>query len=69
MIFGILGVVTAFGLKMPASLSKVVSVDGAMPTPSCVPKGKAGERGGRAYLGLIRVCVGNGGNTGGLVPS
>jgi hypothetical protein len=30
---------------MPASLSKVVSVDGAMPTPSCVPKGKAGERG------------------------
>ena len=49
---------------MPASLFKVVSVDGAMPTPSCVPKGKAGERGG-AYLGLIRVGVVIGGNTGG----
>ena len=54
---------------MPASLSKVVSVDGAMPTPSCVPKGKAGERGGRAYLGLIRVCIGDRGSTGGSVPS
>ena len=55
---------------MPASLSKVVNVDGAMPTPSCVPKGKAGERGGRAYLGLIRVCIGDGGSTGGgSVPS
>ena len=54
---------------MPASLSKVFSVDGAMPTPSCVPKGKAGERGGRAYLGLIRVSVGNGGSTGGSESS
>ena len=53
---------------MPASLSKVVSVDGAMPTPSCVPKGKAGE-GGRAYLGLIRVCIEDRGSTGGSVPS
>ena len=30
---------------MPASLSNVVSVERAMPTPSCVPKGKAGEEG------------------------
>jgi hypothetical protein len=45
---------------IPASLSSVVSVDGAIPTPSCVPKGKAGD-GGRAYVGLVRVCVGYGG--------
>ena len=30
----------------PASLSRDESVDGATPTPSCVPKGKEIDRGG-----------------------
>ena len=40
----------------PASLSNVVSVDGATPTPSWVPKGKVGDRGG-SYLRLVEVLV------------
>ena len=36
----------------PASLSGVESVDGATPTPSCVPKGKEIDRGGAVGMGV-----------------
>ena len=36
----------------------MVSVDEAVPMPSCAPKGKAGDR-GKAYVGLVMVCVGD----------
>ena len=42
-VFSVLGIVTTFRLKAKEAHAGIV--DGAMPTPSCVPKGKAGERG------------------------